>query len=109
MSTAARADIPLVTPAGDPIMAAKLRIPSVQPWVIERPRLLEIFSQGLEGPLTLVSAPAGSGKTVLASSWAAAQTGSSRIAWVSLDEEDVQPGLLWSYVIAGLADSGVPV
>jgi LuxR family maltose regulon positive regulatory protein len=90
-------------------MAAKLRIPSVQPWVVERPRLLEMFSQAVDGPLTLVSAPAGSGKTVLASSWATAQAGSARLAWVSLDEEDGQPGSLWSYVIAGLAGTGVPV
>jgi LuxR family transcriptional regulator, maltose regulon positive regulatory protein len=80
-------------------MAAKLRIPPIQPWVVPRPRVLEIFAEGVAGPLTLVSAPAGSGKTVLASCWAAANAESSRLAWISLDEEDGQPGLFWSYAI----------
>src|SRR5690242_3325489 len=70
MAVATCADRPLVTPTGDPIMAAKLRRPPSQPWIVARPRLLELVSEGVAGPLTLVSAPAGSGKTVLAASWA---------------------------------------
>jgi LuxR family transcriptional regulator, maltose regulon positive regulatory protein len=109
MSAAIRADRPLVTPAGDPIMAAKLRIPPIQPWVVPRPRVLEIFAEGVAGPLTLVSAPAGSGKTVLASCWAAANAESYRLGWISLDKEDGQPGLFWSYAIAALEGAGVPM
>jgi LuxR family transcriptional regulator, maltose regulon positive regulatory protein len=109
MSAEIRGDRSLVTPTGDPIMAAKLRIPPIQSWVVTRPRLLEILSRGVDGPLTLVSAPAGSGKTFLACCWAAANAATYPIAWISLDEEDGQPGLFWSYVIAGLAGAGVPV
>jgi LuxR family maltose regulon positive regulatory protein len=90
-------------------MAAKLRTPPVQPWIVARPRLLETISQGVDGPLTLVSAPAGSGKTVLASCWAASKGTPGPVAWVSLDAEDGQPGVFWSYVIAALAASGLPV
>jgi LuxR family transcriptional regulator, maltose regulon positive regulatory protein len=97
------------TPTGDPIMTAKFRVPAPQPWVVTRPRLLARLSDGVRGPLTVVTAPAGSGKTVLAAGWAGAGRWPGPLVWVSLDEQDDQPGVLWSYVIAGLGHAGVPV
>ena len=98
-----------VTPSGDPIMAAKLRVPVAPPWAVARPHLLDRISRGVEGPLTLVSAPAGSGKTLLVSSWAASGLSPGTVVWISLDEQDTQPGVLWSYILAGLRQAGVPV
>lgn len=94
------------TPAGEPIMGSKLQVAVVKPPVLERPRLLDRLSEGVRGPLTLISAPAGSGKTVLASSWVSAGKASGPVAWFSLDEEDDQSGVFWSYVLAALARSG---
>ncbi|MCC6189152.1 MAG: AAA family ATPase [Anaerolineales bacterium] len=54
-----------------PILATKLYIPPPRPQVVARPRLLECLNEGLRSghKLTLVSAPAGSGKTTLISAW----------------------------------------
>src|SRR2546422_9324541 len=98
-----------VVPGGEPIMTAKLRIPPLPPWVVKRPRLYERISRGVDGPLTLLSAPAGSGKTVLASAWVAAGVPARFTAWVSLDEGDDRPGVFWSYVLGALARTGVAV
>jgi transcriptional regulator with XRE-family HTH domain len=49
----------------DLLLATKLAIPSVRGGLVERPRLIERLHTGLQGPLTLLSAPAGSGKTRL--------------------------------------------
>src|SRR6266550_517265 len=97
------------TPNGDPIMAAKFYLPTRRPWAVVRPRLLDRVSQGVGGPLTLICAPAGAGKTVLASSWVAAGLAPGPVTWITLDEEDDRPGVFWCYVLAGLANSGVPV
>ena len=57
----------------------------------------------LECPLTLVSAPAGFGKTTLLSTWVLSlPTEHPRIAWISLDEGDNEPVLFWMYVLTAL-------
>ena len=54
-----------------PILATKLYIPPPRPKVVLRPRLIERLNEGLHGKLTLISAPAGFGKTTLVSEWVA--------------------------------------
>lgn len=98
-----------VTPTGDPIMTSKLRVPAATAPLISRPRLKERLSEGVQGPLTLVSAPAGSGKTVLVSTWVAKCVAPGPVVWLSLDEEDDAPGVFWTYVLAGLRRAGVDV
>ena len=51
------------------ILQAKLLLPRVTNNYIARPRLFEQLDRGLESQITLVSAPAGFGKTTLVSSW----------------------------------------
>jgi LuxR family maltose regulon positive regulatory protein len=63
--------------------------------------LLERLNQGLEGTLTLVSAPAGFGKTTLLAEWVAAVP-TRPVAWVSLDQSDNDPAIFWSYLITAL-------
>jgi len=66
-----------------PILATKLHVPPLQPNFVRRPRLIERLNEGLHRTLTLVSAPAGFGKTTLISDWLA---GCRRtVAWLSLD------------------------
>lgn len=98
-----------VTPAGDPIMGAKFRAAAIKPVVLTRQRLLDRLSEAARGPLTLISAPAGSGKTVLASSWVLSGAAPGPVTWIALDEDDGRCGIFWSYVIEGLARSGLSV
>jgi LuxR family transcriptional regulator, maltose regulon positive regulatory protein len=87
----------------DQLLATKFFIPSSSHALIARPRLIELLNMGLEYPLTLVSAPAGFGKTTLLSTWALSlQPEHPRIAWVSLDEGDNEPVLFWMYVLTAL-------
>lgn len=75
--------------------------PFGQDVLVQRPRLVERLSAGLRGPVTLVVAPAGSGKTSLMRSWRRTR-GDRPTAWVSLDEDDNDPIRFWRYVVAGL-------
>jgi len=83
-------------------------VPSERTWAVRRQRLFDALSRGADGPLTLLRAPAGCGKTALASSWVAAGAAPGPVTWISLDDDDARPGVFWSYVVAGLAGSGVP-
>ena len=80
------------------ILATKLYIPFLQPNVIARPRLIKRLNKGLHRKLTLVSAPAGFGKTTLISEWV---TNSNRpTAWLSLDDRDKDIHHFLVYLIA---------
>ncbi len=69
-----------------------------------RPRLLELIDQGVRGPITLVSAPAGTGKTALVASWAASYGG--QLVWMTLDDGDAEPGNFWRRMAAGFESIG---
>ncbi len=85
------------------LLTAKLLIPPLPPTLVKRPRLVERLHEGLSRPLTLLSAPAGYGKTTLLSEWHDSSPGKDyRLAWVSLDEADNDPARFWSYVIKSL-------
>lgn len=83
-----------------PLLITKLYIPSVRPELVPRLRLIERLNAALHGKLTLISAPAGFGKTTLLSEWVG---GCGRpVAWISLDEGDNDPNRFWAYFIAAL-------
>ncbi len=85
-----------------PILATKLYIPPSRRRVVVRPRLVERLNEGLAAgnKLTLVSAPAGFGKTTLVGEWVA---GCGRpAAWLSLDEGDSDLSRFLTYLIAAL-------
>ena len=83
-----------------PILATKLYIPSLQPKVVLRPRLIDRLNEGLHRKLTLISAPAGFGKTTLLSEWVAGCE--KPTAWLSLDEGDNDPTRFLAYLVAAL-------
>lgn len=85
------------------LLATKLYVPLPRPHFVRRERLVARLGSGLTGKLTLISAPAGFGKTTLVSEWRTTPAGSAmRIAWVSLDADDNDATHFWSYVIAAL-------
>jgi len=111
-----------------PLLATKLYIPPARPNVVLRPRLIARLNEGLHRKLTLISAPAGFGKTTLVSSWiddlrfaiddlvatsinndaivnpksGALRRIQNRVAWLSLDEGDSDLIRFLSYLVAAL-------
>jgi LuxR family maltose regulon positive regulatory protein len=91
------------TVAGVPLLATKRYAPRWRPGLVSRRRLIARLDQGIARKLTLVSAPAGFGKTTLLAEWLAATPAGERpAAWVSLDPGDNDPALFWAYVITAL-------
>jgi LuxR family maltose regulon positive regulatory protein len=110
-----------------PLLTTKLYIPPVRPELVSRPRLTERLNAGLHRKLTLISAPAGFGKTTLLSEWIHSGVSSReygvrgehesagevsptpysllptpRFSWLSLDEGDNDPARFWAYFVAAL-------
>jgi LuxR family maltose regulon positive regulatory protein len=83
-----------------PILATKLYIPPSRPKVVSRPRLVERLNEGLHRKLTLISAPAGFGKTTLVSDWVASLERPA--AWLSLDEEENDLTRFLTYLVAAV-------
>ena len=87
------------------ILSTKLYIPPPRPKVVFRPRLVERLDEGLHHKLTLISAPAGFGKTTLVSEWVASGEHLEpkvRVAWLSLDEGDNDLARFLAYLVAAL-------
>ena len=84
-----------------PLVATKLYVPRLRRGLVARPRLVDRL--GGDGRLTLVSAPAGFGKTTLLASWLARPpTDDRRVAWLSLDASDDDPVSFWTGVVTAL-------
>jgi LuxR family maltose regulon positive regulatory protein len=91
-----------------PLLQTKLYVPVIRPdaaaglrtSLVPRPRLIEQLNEGLPGKLTLISAPAGFGKTTLVSYWL--DHLELPAAWLSLDEDDNDFVRFWTYIIAAL-------
>jgi LuxR family maltose regulon positive regulatory protein len=82
------------------LLTTKLYIPPIRSKMVSRPRLMKRLMSGLHRKLTLVSAPAGFGKTTLLGECAASC--GQPIAWISLDTGDNDPVRFWSYLIGAL-------
>ncbi len=83
------------------LVETKLFVPQARAGLVPRPRLH--LGQG-RTRLTLVSAPAGFGKTTLLTAWLSETGGEAErsVAWVSLDEADAKPDAFWAYVLTAL-------
>jgi LuxR family maltose regulon positive regulatory protein len=88
------------------LLETKLYVPRSRRGLVPRPRLSERLDRGTASKLTLVSAPAGFGKTTLLTEWLAAGPAAPDrerlVAWLSLDRGDNDPVSFWTYVIAAL-------
>ena len=85
-----------------PLLATKFYVPPLRPDQVPRERLIERLDDGLllGHCLTLVSAPAGFGKTTLISEWAT--TCDRKLSWLTLDEDDNDPLMFMRYFVAAL-------
>ena len=85
---------------GTSLLQTKLYVPLVRPERVSRPRLTEQLNAGPNRRLTLVSAPAGFGKTTLIAEWLSGVD--YAYAWLALDEEDNDPARFLAYLVAAL-------
>ena len=86
-----------------PLVETKLLLPQPRGDAVPRPRLTELLDHGRSSRLTLVSAPAGFGKTTLLARGLAKAEGHQRpVAWVSLEEGDRQPARFWTYLVTAI-------
>ena len=90
----------------DQLLVVKFFVPSSSHPLIARPRLTTLLEEGLRRKLTLISAPAGFGKTTLVSAWVQSLPQefpeAPRVAWVTLDEGDNEPVLFWTSSLTAL-------
>ena len=88
------------------LLETKFHLPSTHGRLVPRPRLSDQIARAAEATLTLVSAPAGFGKTTVMTELATRLDG-ARVAWLSLDPSDNDPTAFWAYVIEAV-DRAVP-
>lgn len=88
------------------LLDTKLYAPHPRSKLVPRPRLTSLLDAPEGQKLTLVTAPAGFGKTTLVAEWIAQASASDRVAWVSLDPTENDPRLFWAYVIRSLQNTG---
>jgi LuxR family maltose regulon positive regulatory protein len=92
------------------LLATKFYVPHARHEIVPRPRLIKRVSKGLDRKMTLISAPAGFGKTTLVSEWVenlnsetpGTNQTQNRIAWLSLDEGDNDPVSFLTYFVMAL-------
>ena len=82
------------------LLQTKLYVPPTRPTIVLRPRLIEKLNGGMHCKLTLISAPAGFGKTTLVSEWVASC--GKPVAWLSLDKGDNDPARFLIYFVSAL-------
>jgi LuxR family transcriptional regulator, maltose regulon positive regulatory protein len=86
------------------VAGTKLAVPELPPRLISRARLLAMLDRACESMVTLISAPAGAGKTLLLAEWVRGR-GAGGIAWVSLDSDDNEDRRFWSALLDALSTS----
>ena len=107
MATAADTGPPRSLNADVGLLGTKLARPRVPDSYIARPHVRRLLQAGTRGPLTVVSAGPGWGKTLAAAHWVDSEPGVGPVGWVSLDASDNEPRRFWSYFVAALRASRV--
>jgi LuxR family maltose regulon positive regulatory protein len=85
------------------VLKTKFSVPRGPSTMVSRGRLLDALDAGAQGPLTLLAAPAGAGKSALLSSWVAAGRAPGPVAWLSLDGDDADRRRFWRAVLGTLS------
>jgi LuxR family maltose regulon positive regulatory protein len=85
-----------------PLLDDKLRVPRLSLEVLRRRRVTGLIEAAVTRRVTVVSGPAGAGKTVACAAWAAARGAARQPAWLTVDADDRDPARFWPYVLAAL-------
>lgn len=92
-----------ITPSSVALLLTKLEIPTITARVLRRSRLTDLFHRSGGRKVTILTAPAGYGKTTLLGEWYALNSSpGNRFAWITLDQFDNAPFRFWSYLIAAI-------
>ena len=89
-------------PRSPPLLVTKLHPPPEREHTVARDRLFDRLRAGPGIKVTVIAAPAGYGKTTLLGGWRDSEATARPVAWLSLDEGDNDPVVLWSYVLEAL-------
>jgi LuxR family maltose regulon positive regulatory protein len=84
------------------LVETKLQVPPVRDQILTRDGLLERLRASADLKLTLVACPAGFGKTSLLATWYRAENQRRPMAWLTVDKDDNDPAILWSYLLEAL-------
>ncbi|NBM19286.1 LuxR C-terminal-related transcriptional regulator [Streptomyces sp. GC420] len=95
--------------SGDHLLAAKFEPPAELRTHVRRRRLVNRLTGAVSGPLTVVTGPAGSGKTTAAASWVRSGAAPGPVTWLTLDASDDVPGTFWAYALEAFARRLVPL
>ncbi len=87
------------------VSPSRLRVPRLSSGLVHRPRLV---GAGIgQRPVSLVSGPAGSGKSILVADWATQRVADGEpVAWLSVEDRDDRPFEFWSAIIEALIAAG---
>ncbi|MFC7528670.1 LuxR C-terminal-related transcriptional regulator [Actinoplanes sp. GCM10030250] len=91
------------------LLNSKFAVPAAPPFMVARPALMDRVTEAVQGPVTVVTGLAGSGKTQLLASWVNSGAVDWPVAWITLEHGDEQPTTFWTYVMEGLRRAGVAV
>jgi LuxR family transcriptional regulator, maltose regulon positive regulatory protein len=89
------------------LLTTKLMVPVPRWRPLARRRLFGLLDEGVTGPLTLLAAPAGYGKTLLLTTWTTDARPPGPVAWVRVGPGDDQPPQFWAHVLAALRGAEV--
>ena len=84
------------------LLQTKFHIPTARTALVARPHLLKKLQTGQIGKVTLVTAPAGFGKTTLVTEWLRTLDPEVTVAWLSLDKADNDPTQFWAYIVRAI-------
>src|SRR5687768_631837 len=91
----------------DPFLGSRFSIPDRPPFVVTRPRLVDLLRRSV-APVTVVVGPPGSGKTQLVASWVTDAKAAGAVAWVTVDDDD-QPCPFWTMIVEALRAAGLAI
>ncbi|GGK42015.1 transcriptional regulator [Pilimelia terevasa] len=97
----------LTMAGGQPVLPSKFAVPGPPRLPVARIRLAERLGRCVRNPVTVVTGPAGSGKTEAVAAWVRAGAGGHPAAWVTFEQEDDHPVVFWTYLVESLRRSGL--
>jgi LuxR family transcriptional regulator, maltose regulon positive regulatory protein len=106
MRTTAGGPVPSWGREDNRLLDDKVRVPRAGIQVLHRSRVSRLIDEAVSHRITLLTGPAGAGKTVACAGWAASKPAGEQPAWLTLDAADADPARFFHYVTAALSGAG---